>query len=71
MHYQNQQRKKKFKIKFQVLLKFARILPDYRLRTDTSLYLWGAKIAFYWYQIFVIDSAVIEAQKFQARMEAS
>ena len=28
MHYQNQQRKK-FKIKFQVLLKFAQILPDY------------------------------------------
>ena len=28
MHYQNQQ-KKKFKIKFQVLLKFAQILPDY------------------------------------------
>ena len=30
MHYPNQQRKK-FKIKFQVLLKFARILPDYKL----------------------------------------
>ena len=28
MHYQNQQRKK-FKIKFQVLIKFAKILPDY------------------------------------------
>ena len=32
--------------------------------TDSSLYLWGAKIAFYWYQIFALDSAVVEAQKF-------
>ena len=30
MYYQNQQRKK-FKIKFQVLLKFAQILPDYHV----------------------------------------
>ena len=37
---------------------------NHRLRTDTSLYLWGAKIAFYWYQIFALESAVVEAQKF-------
>ena len=37
-----------------------------RLRTDRSLYLWGAKIAFYWYQIFALDS-----KKIYARMEAS
>ena len=36
---------------------------NHRLRTDSSLYLWGAKIAFYWYQIFALDSAVVEAQK--------
>ena len=32
------------------------------LRTDSSLYLWGAKIAFNWYQIFALDSAVVEAK---------
>ena len=37
---------------------------NHRLRTDSSLYLWGAKIAFYWYQIFALESAVVEAQKF-------
>ena len=31
---------------------------------DSSLYLWGAKIAFNWYQIFAQESAVVEAQKF-------
>ena len=33
------------------------------LRTDSSLlvYLWGAKIAFYWYQIFALDSAVVKS----------
>ena len=37
---------------------------NHRLRTDRRLYLWGAIIAFYWYQIFALDSAVVEAQKF-------
>ena len=37
---------------------------NHRLRTDSSLYLRGAKIAFYWYQIFALESAVVEAQKF-------
>ena len=36
MHYQNQQRKK-FKIKFQVLLKIAQILPDYSNILSTFL----------------------------------
>ena len=30
---------------------------------NSSLYLWGAKIAFYWYQIFALESAVVEVQK--------
>ena len=37
---------------------------NHRLRTDSSLYLWDAKIASDWYQIFALESAVVEAQKF-------
>ena len=35
---------------------------NHRLRTDSSLYLCGAKFAFYWYQILALESAVVEAQ---------
>ena len=31
----------------------------------------GGLTAFYWYKIFALDSAVVEAQKCYARMEAS
>ena len=37
---------------------------NHRLRTDSNLYLWGAKISFYWYQIIALEFAVVEAQKF-------
>ena len=39
---------------------------NHRLRTDSSLSHWGGGggvNAFYWYQIFALDSAVVEAQK--------
>ena len=37
---------------------------DHRLGTDSSQSHWGLN-AFYWYQIFTLDSAVVEEQKFQ------
>ena len=46
------------------------VLQNHRLRTDSSLFLWGALIAFYWYQIFALESAVVEAQNVLARMVA-
>ena len=36
---------------------------NHRLRTDSSQTHWGGLHAFYWYQIFILDSAVVEAQK--------
>ena len=38
---------------------------NHRLRTDSSQSHWGGGClnAFYWYQIFPLDSAVVEAQK--------
>ena len=36
---------------------------NHRLRMDSSESHWGSLNAFYWYQIFALDSAVIEAQK--------
>ena len=37
---------------------------NHRLRTDNSQSHWrGGLNAFYWYQIFALDSAVVEAQK--------
>ena len=42
MHYQNQQRKK-FKIKFQVLLKSAPIMLDYCVHSSTAIILMGKR----------------------------
>ena len=33
------------------------------LRTDSTQSHWGGLNAFYWFQIFALDSAVVEAQK--------
>ena len=35
---------------------------NHRLRMDSSLSHWGLN-AFYWYQIFALDSVVVKAQK--------
>ena len=36
---------------------------NYRLRMDSSLSHQGGLNAFYWYQIFALDSAVVEIQE--------
>ena len=36
---------------------------NHRLRTDSSLSHRGGLNAFYWYQIFALDSAVVEVQE--------
>ena len=36
---------------------------NHRHKTDSSQSHWGSLNAFYWYQIFALDSAVVEAQK--------
>ena len=43
---------------------------NHRLRTDSSLSHRGGLNAFYRYQIFALDSAVVEVQECSARMEA-
>ena len=40
-----------------------RQLQNHRLRTDISLSHQEGLNAFYWYQIFALDSAVVEVQK--------
>ena len=36
---------------------------NHRLRANSSISHWGGLNAFYWYQIFALDSAVVEAQE--------
>ena len=47
--------------------------PERKAAIDTHHYnsnlIW--RTAFYWYQIFTLDSVVVNAQKCSARMEAS
>ena len=46
-----------------VTIKKSQQQQTHRLRMDSSLSHWGSLNAFYWYQIFALDSAVVEVQE--------